>query len=274
VQRAPKTGPMRLTYDGIVERRGGTGKNLAKVAAGPKLLTLVYYGLPSGTWVTASSSDSTSSMPSDSTCARPSRPGSPCCSSRSCRGGTTFPTRAGSRRSRRSGAAPRPGAVSASDRTAEGLHAVGRRISHASSCELSLLHLQPDLSRAAEGDPHGGKRGIDRAKYRAGEDQRQIHGAHPAWCGGRDGRSHPQRRSPSRARLEAETMDNFAALTCVGSSVGRRDNGAEQGDCGRRLRGRSARMSRQRCLALMASGLLTTATACRSRAPAGTFRAR
>jgi hypothetical protein len=39
---------MRLTYERIVERRGGTGKNLAKVAAARKLLTLVYYGLRDG----------------------------------------------------------------------------------------------------------------------------------------------------------------------------------------------------------------------------------
>ena len=39
---------MRRTYDRIVERRGSTGKNLAKVAAARKLLTLVYYGLRDG----------------------------------------------------------------------------------------------------------------------------------------------------------------------------------------------------------------------------------
>jgi hypothetical protein len=39
---------MRRTYDRIVTRRGGTGKNLAKVAAARKLLTLVYYGLRDG----------------------------------------------------------------------------------------------------------------------------------------------------------------------------------------------------------------------------------
>ena len=44
VQRAPATSPMRRTYDRIVARRGGTGKNLAKVAAARKLLTLVYTG--------------------------------------------------------------------------------------------------------------------------------------------------------------------------------------------------------------------------------------
>jgi transposase len=48
VQRAPKTSPMRHSYERIVERRGGTGKNLAKVAAARKLLTLVYYGLRDG----------------------------------------------------------------------------------------------------------------------------------------------------------------------------------------------------------------------------------
>jgi transposase len=48
VQRAPKASPMRSTYERIVERRGGTGKNLAKVAAARKLVTLVYYGLRDG----------------------------------------------------------------------------------------------------------------------------------------------------------------------------------------------------------------------------------
>lgn len=48
VQRTRKASPMRRTYDRIVERRGGTGKNLAKVAAARKLLTLVYYGLRDG----------------------------------------------------------------------------------------------------------------------------------------------------------------------------------------------------------------------------------
>jgi len=48
VQRARTTSPMRRTYDRIVDRRGGTGKNLAKVAAARKLLTLVYYGLRDG----------------------------------------------------------------------------------------------------------------------------------------------------------------------------------------------------------------------------------
>jgi transposase len=48
VQRAPATSPMRRAYDRIVARPGGTGKNLAKVAAARKLLTLVYYGLRDG----------------------------------------------------------------------------------------------------------------------------------------------------------------------------------------------------------------------------------
>jgi len=48
VQRAPVTSPMRRIYDRIVDRRGGTGKNLAKVAGARKLLTLVYYGLRDG----------------------------------------------------------------------------------------------------------------------------------------------------------------------------------------------------------------------------------
>ncbi len=48
VQRAASSGPIRSTYERIVERRGGTAKNLAKVAAARKLLTLVYYGLRDG----------------------------------------------------------------------------------------------------------------------------------------------------------------------------------------------------------------------------------
>lgn len=48
VQRSPKGSVMRRTHDRIVERRGGTGKNLAKVAAARKLLTLVFYGLRDG----------------------------------------------------------------------------------------------------------------------------------------------------------------------------------------------------------------------------------
>lgn len=48
VQHVPATSPIRRTYQRIVDRRGGTGKNLAKVAAARKLLTLVYYGLRDG----------------------------------------------------------------------------------------------------------------------------------------------------------------------------------------------------------------------------------
>lgn len=48
VQRSAKGSPMRASYDRIVERRGGTGKNVAKVAAARKLLSLVYYGLRDG----------------------------------------------------------------------------------------------------------------------------------------------------------------------------------------------------------------------------------
>jgi transposase len=47
-QRAPKDSLMGRTYGRIVERRGGKAKNLAKVAAARKLLTLVYYGLRDG----------------------------------------------------------------------------------------------------------------------------------------------------------------------------------------------------------------------------------
>lgn len=48
VQRSAKGSPMRASYERIVERRGGTGKNVAKVAAARKLLSLVYYGLRDG----------------------------------------------------------------------------------------------------------------------------------------------------------------------------------------------------------------------------------
>lgn len=48
VQRSAKGSPMRTSYERIVERRGGTGKNVAKVAAARKLLSLVYYGLRDG----------------------------------------------------------------------------------------------------------------------------------------------------------------------------------------------------------------------------------
>jgi transposase len=48
VQRAARGSPMRASYERIVERRGGTGKNVAKVAAARKLLSLVYYGLRDG----------------------------------------------------------------------------------------------------------------------------------------------------------------------------------------------------------------------------------
>lgn len=48
VQRSPKGSPMRASYDRIVERRGPKTKNIAKVAAARKLLTLVYYGLRDG----------------------------------------------------------------------------------------------------------------------------------------------------------------------------------------------------------------------------------
>jgi transposase len=48
VQCAPVSSPKRRTYDRIVARRGGTGRNLAKVAAARRLLTLAYYGLRDG----------------------------------------------------------------------------------------------------------------------------------------------------------------------------------------------------------------------------------
>src|SRR6478752_7171552 len=45
VQHTPKNSPRRATYERIVQRRGAKAKNIAKVAAARKLLTLVYYGL-------------------------------------------------------------------------------------------------------------------------------------------------------------------------------------------------------------------------------------
>lgn len=48
VQRSPKGSPMRAAYDRIVERRGREARNIAKIAAARKLLTLVYYGLRDG----------------------------------------------------------------------------------------------------------------------------------------------------------------------------------------------------------------------------------
>jgi transposase len=48
VQRSPQHSPMRVVYDRIVDRRGAKAKNIAKVAAARKLLTLVYYGLRDG----------------------------------------------------------------------------------------------------------------------------------------------------------------------------------------------------------------------------------
>jgi transposase len=48
VQRAPHSSPMRAGCERIVERRGAKAKNIAKVAAARKLLTLVYYGLRDG----------------------------------------------------------------------------------------------------------------------------------------------------------------------------------------------------------------------------------
>jgi hypothetical protein len=48
VQHTPKNSPVRATYQRIVDRRGKQAKNIAKVAAARKLLTLVYYGLRDG----------------------------------------------------------------------------------------------------------------------------------------------------------------------------------------------------------------------------------
>jgi transposase len=48
VQRAPADSATRAVYDRIVARRGQGERNVAKVAAARKLLTLVYYGLRDG----------------------------------------------------------------------------------------------------------------------------------------------------------------------------------------------------------------------------------
>jgi transposase len=48
IQRAPTGTPMRAPLDKIVLRRGKAARNIAKVAAARKLLTLVFYGLRDG----------------------------------------------------------------------------------------------------------------------------------------------------------------------------------------------------------------------------------
>ena len=48
IQRAPAGSPMRRQTDAIVARRGNAARNIAKVAAARKLLTLVFYGLRDG----------------------------------------------------------------------------------------------------------------------------------------------------------------------------------------------------------------------------------
>jgi len=48
VQHLPASSPIRRTCQRIVDRRGGAGKKMAKVAAARKLLALVYYRLRDG----------------------------------------------------------------------------------------------------------------------------------------------------------------------------------------------------------------------------------
>jgi transposase len=48
IQRAPTGSPMRHHMDAIIARRGNAARNIAKVAAARKLLTLVFYGMRDG----------------------------------------------------------------------------------------------------------------------------------------------------------------------------------------------------------------------------------
>jgi len=48
IQRVPKDSPIGAAKDAITARRGNQAKNIAKVAAARKLLTLVYYGMRDG----------------------------------------------------------------------------------------------------------------------------------------------------------------------------------------------------------------------------------
>jgi hypothetical protein len=48
IQRAPAGSPMRHQMETIIARRGNTARNIAKVAAARKLLTLIFYGLRDG----------------------------------------------------------------------------------------------------------------------------------------------------------------------------------------------------------------------------------
>jgi len=48
IQRAPAGFPVRDAKDAIIARRGPGARNVAKVAAARRLLTLVYYGLRDG----------------------------------------------------------------------------------------------------------------------------------------------------------------------------------------------------------------------------------
>ena len=48
IQRVPKDSVIGSARDAIIARRGKQAKNIAKVAAARRLLTLVYYGLRDG----------------------------------------------------------------------------------------------------------------------------------------------------------------------------------------------------------------------------------
>jgi transposase len=48
IQHQPTTSPIRTVKDQIIARRGKEAKNIAKVAAARRLLTLVFYGLRDG----------------------------------------------------------------------------------------------------------------------------------------------------------------------------------------------------------------------------------
>ncbi len=48
IQRIPRDSAIGAAKDAIIARRGNQAKNIAKVAAARRLLTLVYYGLRDG----------------------------------------------------------------------------------------------------------------------------------------------------------------------------------------------------------------------------------
>jgi hypothetical protein len=48
VQRIPRDSPVGAVKEAIIARRGKEARNIAKVAAARRLLTLIYYGLRDG----------------------------------------------------------------------------------------------------------------------------------------------------------------------------------------------------------------------------------